>query len=92
MDFVSFSPSEKPNVGHTGQGDLQKLVDVLFATDKRVDRLDAVVLAETNDVESDLLEIVSLLPPKKMTRAQMTDQLNSSLAAHGWTKRFGIVS
>ena len=80
------------NVGHTGQGELQRLVDALFSGAKRVDRLDAVVLANTNDLEPDLLEIVNLLPPKTMTRAQMTDQLNSSLAAHGWAKRFGIVS
>lgn len=81
-----------PDVGHTGQGELQRLVDALFSGAKRVDRLDAVVLANTNDLEPDLLEIVNLLPPKTMTRAQMTDQLNSSLAAHGWAKRFGIVS
>lgn len=80
------------DVGHTGQGELQRLVDALFSGAKRVDRLDAVVLAKTNDLEPDLLEIVNLLPPKTMTRAQMTDQLNSSLAAHGWAKRFGIVS
>lgn len=80
------------DVGHTGQGELQRLVDVLFSGAKRVDRLDAVVLAKTNDLEPDLLEIVNLLPPKTMTRAQMADQLNSSLAAHGWAKRFGIVS
>lgn len=80
------------NVGHTGQGELQRLVDALFSGAKHVDRLDAVVLAKTNDLEPDLLEIVNLLPPKTMTRAQMTDQLNSSLAAHGWAKRFGIVS
>lgn len=80
------------DVGHTGQGELQRLVDALFSGAKRVDRLDAVVLANTNDLEPDLLEIVNLLPPKTMTRAQMTDQLNSSLAAHGWAKRFGIVS
>ncbi len=80
------------DVGHTGQGELQRLVNALFSCAKRVDRLDAVVLAKTNDLEPDLLEIVNLLPPKTMTRAQMTDQLNSSLAAHGWAKRFGIVS
>lgn len=83
---------QSTEVGHTGQGELQRLVDALFSSAKRVDRLDAVVLASTNDLEPDLLEIVNLLPPKKMTRAQMTDQLNSSLAAHGWAKRFGIVS
>ncbi|MDJ1121246.1 hypothetical protein QJ043_01360 [Olsenella sp. YH-ols2217] len=72
-------------------GDLQRLVDALFAHDKRADRLDALVLAQAHDLDEDLLEVVSLLPPMPMNRVQFCDQVNSTLAAHGWGRRYGIV-
>lgn len=73
-------------------GDLQRLVDTLFATDKRVNRMDALILAQAHDLSDDLIEVVSLLPPMSLTRPQFCDQLNSTLAAHGWGRRYGIVS
>ena len=43
------------------------------------------------DLDYDLLEIVSCLPSGVYERARLADQLNSALAAHGWTQRFGTV-
>ncbi len=73
-------------------GDLQRLVDALFATEKRANRLDALILAQAHDLSDDLIEVVGLLPPMSMTRVQFCDQINSTLAAHGWGRRYGIVS
>lgn len=73
-------------------GDLQRLIDALFATEKRANRLDALILAQAHDLSDDLIEVVSLLPPMSMTRPQFCDQINSTLAAHGWGRRYGIVS
>ena len=73
-------------------GDLQRLVDALFATEKRTNHLDALILAQAHDLSDDLIEVVSLLPPMPMTRAQLCDQITSTLAAHGWGRRYGIVS
>ena len=73
-------------------GELQRLVDLLFATETRAHRLDALVLAQSHDLSEDLVEVVSLLPPMGLTRPQFCDQINSTLAAHGWGRRYGIVS
>ena len=73
-------------------GDLQRLVDALFATEKRANRLDALILAQAHGLSDDLIEVVGLLPPMSMTRAQFCDQINPTLAAHGWGRRYGIVS
>ncbi|MEY8437258.1 hypothetical protein AAK967_05895 [Atopobiaceae bacterium 24-176] len=67
-------------------------MDLLFANEKRADRLDALVLAQSHDLSADLVEVVSLLPPMALSRPQFCDQINSTLAAHGWGRRFGIVS
>lgn len=72
-------------------GELQRLVDGLFAGRVHVDRLDAVVQAELLDLERDLIEIVSLLPPGTYDRQRLCDQLNSALAAHGWGAVYGTV-
>ena len=39
-----------------------------------------------------LVDLLSLLPPMGLTRPQFCDQINSTLAAHGWGRRYGIVS
>lgn len=80
--------SSSPADGH---GDLQRLVDALFADSKRADRLDALVLAQAHDLNEDLIEVVGLLPPMPLNRAQFCDQINSTLAAHGWGRKYGIV-
>ncbi len=72
-------------------GDLQRLVDGLFADRKTVDRLDVVVQAEVLDLAPDLMEIVNLMPPGTYDRQRLCDQINSALAAHGWGAVYGTV-
>lgn len=72
-------------------GDLQRLVDALFTGRTTVERLDVVVQAELQDLDADLIEIVTLLPPGRYERQRLCDQLNSALAAHGWGGTYGTV-
>lgn len=72
-------------------GDLQRLVDGMFAGRKAIDRLDLIVQAEIVDLAPDLMEIVNLLPPGYYDRQALCDQLNSALAAHGWGATYGTV-
>lgn len=72
-------------------GDLQRLVDGLFAGKHAIDRLDLIVQAEILDLSPDLLEIVNLVPPGRYDRARLCDQINSALAAHGWGTTYGTV-
>lgn len=72
-------------------GDLQRLVDGLFADHKMVNRLDLVVQAEILDLAPDLMEIVNLMPPGTYDRQRLCDQINSALAAHGWGATYGTV-
>lgn len=74
-----------------GFGELQSLVDALYATHEVVDRLDLVMQAEVLDLDPNLLEIVNLLPPGRYERQRLCDQLNSALAAHGWGGTYGTV-
>lgn len=86
-------------------GELQKVVDALFAEDDapylatvdpdaafKVPRLRVVLAAEAADLPEDLLRIVSLLPPGDYTRQQLTDQLNSAITGHAWGQVYGTVS
>lgn len=72
-------------------GDLQRLIDGLFADRKVIDRLDLIVQAEIVDLAPDLMEIVNLLPSGVYDRQALCDQLNSALAAHGWGAMYGTV-
>ena len=72
-------------------GELQRLVDSLYSNKHEIDRLDLVVQAEILDLPADLMEIVTLLPPGIYERSCLCDQLNSSLAAHGWGSLYGTV-
>ncbi|WP_418742884.1 hypothetical protein, partial [Enorma massiliensis] len=72
-------------------GELQSLVEGLYATRTVVDRLDLVMQAEVLDLDADLQEIVSLLPPGSYERQRLCDQLNSAIAAHGWGGVYGTV-
>ncbi len=72
-------------------GELQRLVDSLYSNKHEIDRLDLVVQAEILDLPADLMEIVTLLPPGIYERSHLCDQLNSSLAAHGWGSLYGTV-
>ncbi|MRX80258.1 hypothetical protein [Enorma shizhengliae] len=83
MDMASFRAES--------YGELQGLVDGLYATRTVVDRLDLVMQAEVLDLDADLQEIVSLLPPGSYERQRLCDQLNSAIAAHGWGGVYGTV-
>lgn len=72
-------------------GDLQRLVDGLFAGRSTIDRLDLIVQAEILNLAPDLLEIVNLVPPGTYDRSRLCDQINSALAAHGWGATYGTV-
>lgn len=72
-------------------GELQRLVDGLFAGRETVERLDLVVQAEIMDLDAELMEIVNLVPTGAYSRPRLCDQLNSALAAHGWGGRLGTV-
>ncbi|MDR0499813.1 MAG: hypothetical protein LBG97_01005 [Coriobacteriales bacterium] len=72
-------------------GSLQRLIDSLFREKKRVSRLDVILAAESNDLCSDLIEIVSLLPPNAYNRQRLCDQLNSAICGHGWGLVYGTV-
>ena len=56
MDIGSFQAEEF--------GELQRLVDGLYAGRQTVDRLDMVVQGEILDLSPDLMEIINLLPPR----------------------------
>lgn len=70
---------------------LQRFVDSLFGRVRHVTRLDAVVQAEAFDLPDELLGIVGLLPPGRLSRQALCDQLNSALKGHGWTGVYGTV-
>lgn len=72
-------------------GVLQEFVEGLFSDAEEVARLDIVVQAESLDLNPDLQEIVSLLPPGTYTREKLCDQFNSSLSSHGWGYYYGAV-
>ncbi|MBQ6395287.1 MAG: hypothetical protein IJH87_02950 [Atopobiaceae bacterium] len=71
---------------------LQPLVDALFADKPFAKQMDFVLLAEAFDLDDDLREVVSLLPPGFYLRDELCDQLNSIITAHGWGMTVGTVS
>ena len=75
-------------------GALQAIIDDLFEGQSRdfsVRRLDVVIAAEASDLPTDLMEIVSLLPPGTFTRQRLCDQLNSAIGGHAWGQVYGTV-
>lgn len=72
-------------------GMLQEFIESLFTTEEALPRLDIIVQAEAFGLNSDLLEIVSLLPPGTYNREKICSQLNSSLSSHGWGYYYGAV-
>lgn len=88
-------PIRKNTVRSLHYGDLQKVVNSLFAesdpSTKKVRRLDVVVAAEAADLPDDLSEIVALLPPGNYTRQRLCDQLNSAIGGHAWGQVYGTV-
>ena len=72
-------------------GELQRLVDALYATAETVSSVDVVVRAEMDDLAPDLIEVVELLPAGNYKRGRLCDQLNSIITAHGWGYIYGTV-
>lgn len=72
-------------------GLMQIMTDVLFENDEVIRRLDAILIAEAYDAPLDLKEIMELLPPGRYTRRRFCDQVNSSIAGHGWGYVYGTV-
>jgi hypothetical protein len=72
-------------------GDLQHLLDLLFARSKRVSQIDLIIAAEQHDLCEDLLEICRLVPAGTYTRARLCDKMNSSIVGHGWSRVYGLV-
>lgn len=72
-------------------GTLQRMVNELFAHREMVERLDAVLLAQSYDLPADLEEIVALLPSGIYTRKTICDQLNSAINGHAWGQVYGTV-
>ncbi|PKQ20094.1 MAG: hypothetical protein CVT66_06935 [Actinobacteria bacterium HGW-Actinobacteria-6] len=70
---------------------LQRLIDTLFADKTGVRRLEFIVRAELADLASEVLDIVTLLPPGTYERDRLCDQLNSAITAHGWGRSLGTV-
>ena len=72
-------------------GVLQDLVDGLFGRSPLVSRIELITQAEIHDVSPEVMEVVELMPPGTYTRAQMADQMNSVITAHGWGMTLGTV-
>lgn len=72
-------------------GELQKLVDELYASRKLLSSSELVLAAEILDLHPDLLEICNIVPPGTYSRQALCDQLNSAMTAHGWGGVYGTV-
>ena len=88
--FEPAPPGSRPAQGY---GDLQRLVEELYAVgpSQAVSRMDVIVRAEVDDLSADLIEIVNLLPAGSYKRSRLCDQLNSIITAHGWAYVYGTV-
>ena len=73
-------------------GVLQEFVDLLYLQEETLSRLDIVLAAEAFDLNEDLQEIISLLPPGTYSRVRLCGQINSSLSSHGWGYIYGSVA
>ncbi len=72
-------------------GTLQRLIDVLYAHQKYVKKVEALVTAEVHDLHPDLLELINNLPPGTYDRQTMCDQLNSAISGRAWGMIYGTV-
>ena len=81
------------SVPAAGFGELQQLVDELFAVNLSgyVSKMDAVMRAEVDDLNEDLREVIDLLPGGRYKRSRLCDQINSIVTAHGWAYVYGTV-
>ena len=72
-------------------GELQTLIDDLFATRKALTSTELVLNAEILDLHPHLLEICRIVPYGTYDRQTLCDQINSAITAHGWGGVYGTV-
>lgn len=72
-------------------GVLQEFVDRLFDGREDYMRLEVVLEGEAYGLNSELMEVLNLLPPGLYTRDRLCSQINSSLSSHGWGYVYGAV-
>ncbi|MDO5044061.1 MAG: hypothetical protein Q4E22_02020 [Coriobacteriia bacterium] len=72
-------------------GVLQKLMDILFASRKRVDKVDLLLLGEVHDIHPDLMELINNIPPGSYDREKLANQINSAVSGRGWGMVYGTV-
>lgn len=72
-------------------GVLQEFIDRLFIGREDYMRLEVVLEGEAYGLNSELMEVLNLLPPGLYTRDRLCGQINSSLSSHGWGYVYGAV-
>lgn len=72
-------------------GVLQEFIDGLFIGREDYMRLEVVLEGEAYGLNSELMEVLNLLPPGLYTRDRLCGQINSSLSSHGWGYVYGAV-
>ena len=75
----------------TDYGVLQEFIDSLFDGREDYMRLEVVLEGEAYGLNSELMEVLNLLPPGLYTRDRLCSQINSSLSSHGWGYVYGAV-
>lgn len=83
----------RPSSASSEYGELQRLVDHLYARNPSQPRtkIDVLARAEIDDLGPELMEIIELLPGGSYKRYRLCDQLNSIITAHGWAHLYGTV-
>lgn len=72
-------------------GVLQEFIGRLFDGREDYMRLEVVLEGEAYGLNSELMEVLNLLPPGLYTRDRLCSQINSSLSSHGWGYVYGAV-
>lgn len=72
-------------------GVLQEFIDRLFDGREDYMRLEVALEGEAYGLNSELMEVLNLLPPGLYTRDRLCSQINSSLSSHGWGYVYGAV-
>lgn len=83
----------KPGICSETYGELQHLVDNLYKRKPSgtVTKVDVLIQAEVDDLDTDLQEVIELIPSGTYVRARLCDQINSIVTAHGWGFTYGTV-
>lgn len=84
---------QRPSMRSPEYGELQRLVDRVYAVNPSQPRtkLEVLTQAEVLDLGPEPMEVVELLPGGSYKRYRLCDQLNSIITAHGWAWALGTV-